>query len=226
MLNIIFCGYRSWALSIIEDIIKHPKVNCIDVIHSNEEYHDKVNSFGKNIDFILFLGWSWIIPSEITEKYLCLGIHPSNLPDYRGGSPLQHQIINGILDSKVTLMTLSSKKLDGGEIWMKEDFNLRGNNMEFIFSNLIRSSTLLLNKFVDNFSNLKPKKPNLENGSYFKRRKPNESNITIKQIKKMTLEELYNFIRALSDPYPNAYLEDEKGNKLLFKNVEYVRNNS
>lgn len=224
MINIILCGYRSWALKIMEDIIQHPKVNCISVIHSNDEYHNEVASFGNNIDFILFLGWSWIIPPEITNKYLCLGIHPSYLPKFRGGSPLQHQIINGILDSKVTLMTLSSQKLDGGEIWIQEDLDLRGNNMEFIFDNLIKSSILLLTKFIDVYPNIKPIEQKSEKGSFFKRRKPEESKLGFEQIKKMSLEEFYNFIRALTDPYPNAYIEDNEGNKLFFSEVKYKKN--
>ena len=38
----------------------------------------------------------------------------------------------------------------------------------------------------------------------------------------MTLKELYNFIRCLTDPYPNAFIEDNEGNRLVFKNVNYI----
>ena len=37
-----------------------------------------------------------------------------------------------------------------------------------------------------------------------------------------TPEELYNFIRCLTDPYPNAYLEDDEGNRILFTGVKYI----
>jgi len=35
----------------------------------------------------------------------------------------------------------------------------------------------------------------------------------------MNLKEIYNFIRAITDPYPNVYIEDKEGNKLFFNEV-------
>ena len=221
-MNVIFCGYRQWASDVFKELANHPKVNCIKIIKSNEEYLFHVDSFGDNIDFILFLGWSWIIPPEITKKYLCLGIHPSDLPNYRGGSPLQHQIINGVVKSKVTLMTLSSEKLDGGEIWLKEDLDLSGNTMDEIFLHLVTSSKKLLKNFIENYSSIKPQQPKLDEGSYYKRRLPSQSEITLNQLQEMSLLDIYNFIRCLTDPYPNAYISDKEGNKLLFKEVAFI----
>ena len=96
MTKVILCGYREWAKDIFKQISSHPKISIIDEIYSLEDYNNKVVTFPADLNLILFIGWSWIIPKEITDKYLCLGIHPSDLPNYRGGSPLQHQIINGI----------------------------------------------------------------------------------------------------------------------------------
>lgn len=36
-----------------------------------------------------------------------------------------------------------------------------------------------------------------------------------------SLYELYNIIRCLTYPYPNAYLEDNNGNRLYFTGVRY-----
>ena len=111
---------------------------------SSIESKGRVGDLVTNADLIVFLGWSWIIPNEITKKYLCVGIHPSDLPDYRGGSPIQHQIINGIIETKISLMTIS-EKLDGGDIWLKHDLDLRGDTIEIIFKNLEESSIALFN---------------------------------------------------------------------------------
>lgn len=225
MKKVVFCGYRSWAKRIIESVFSHEKIICKDIIYSYEDYNDKVKGWGDDIDIILFLGWSWIIPKEITNRYLCLGIHPSDLPLYRGGSPIQHQIINGVKDSKVTLMTLSSEKLDGGDIWMKGDLSLRGDNMDLVFNNIVESSVTLINDFFDKYPNVIPYRSKLEEGSYYKRRKPSESRILLSEVSSMKLVDLYNFIRALTDPYPNAYLEDERGNRLILESVKYEKNN-
>jgi methionyl-tRNA formyltransferase len=222
MTKVILCGYRDWAKNIFEKVSLHPNVKILDTISSQDEYLRKVSGFKSDIDLILFVGWSWIIPKETTDKFLCLGIHPSDLPYYRGGSPLQHQIINGVIKSKVSLMTLSSVKLDAGEIWIQEELNLGGKNMTEVFNNITKSSIKMLNVFFDNYPDIFPVDQDITLGSYFKRRTAQESRITIEQMNKLSLIEIYNFIRSLTSPYPNAYLEDDYGNKLFFNEVTYV----
>jgi methionyl-tRNA formyltransferase len=223
MNSVILCGYREWALKIFEKVSENPKLDVIATIKSNIEFKENIQKFDpKNIDFILFIGWSWIIEKEITQKFLCLGIHPSDLPDFRGGSPIQHQIIQGLTKSKVTLMTLSAAKIDAGDIWLKEDLDLTGDSMNDVFENLIASSTKLLNSFLNKYPEIKASEQNIQNGTYYKRRKPEESKLSKEDFANKSLNELYNFIRSLTDPYPNAYLEDELGNKLVFKNVTYI----
>jgi methionyl-tRNA formyltransferase len=220
-INVVFCGYRDWAICIFEDVKKHKNINVKNIIRSFQEYKEFEEHPQNDIDLILFIGWSWIIPDYFIERYLCIGIHPSDLPQFRGGSPIQNQIINGITQSKVSLITLSNK-LDAGEIWIKEDLSLIGDSIDDIFDNISQSSILLLNKFFDDYPNLKPEIQDVSKGSYFKRRKPEESKLNVDDFHKLTLQELYNFIRSLTDPYPNAFIEDNDGNRLIFKNVRYI----
>ena len=220
-INIVFCGYRDWANSIFDIIEKHDKVCVKKAIRTIEEYKEFEEHPITDIDLILFIGWSWIIPDCFTEQYLCIGIHPSDLPQYRGGSPIQNQILSGITKSKVSLITLSSK-LDAGEIWMKEDLSLIGDSIDNVFDNIVQSSIILLNTFFNLYPNINPQMQDTTSGSYFKRRKPEDSKLNLEDLNKMTLQEIYNFIRCLTDPYPNAFLEDNEGNKLIFKNVSYI----
>jgi len=46
------------------------------------------------------------VPIELIDEYDCYCIHPSDLPKYRGGSPIQNQIIDGVKDSAVTLFKM------------------------------------------------------------------------------------------------------------------------
>jgi methionyl-tRNA formyltransferase len=221
MIKVIFCGYRDWAKEAISVLSKHSKIETLGIIKSKEEYDSYFNNFDLSVDIIVFIGWSWFIPKNITKRFLCVGIHPSDLPEYRGGSPLQHQIIDGITSTKTSLMTLGEEEVDSGEVWLKEDLSLEGNSMEVIFENLTSSSIKLMTTFFNNFNSLTPKKQDLNQGMKLKRRTPHDSRITLSEMQEMTLLEIYNFIRALTDPYPNAFLEDENGNMLLFKSVEY-----
>lgn len=223
MINIVCCGYRSWAINIIKQIKDNPKIKLLHVFNSNQEYELKIQTIEEKVDVILFIGWSWFIKKEITDKFLCLGIHPSDLPNYRGGSPIQHQIIHGIKKTNISLFTIS-EKLDKGDIWLKEKLDLSGDNMCEIFKNIEISSVFLLNKFFNLFPNIIPTQQDLNLGSYFKRRTADQSEITLDDFNNKSLEEIYNIIRCLTDPYPNAYMLDLDGNKLVFKGVEFIKN--
>ena len=223
MINVVCCGYRSWAINVINEITKNPRINIVHVFNSKNEYDLKIQTIEVKVDVILFLGWSWFVEKEITDKFLCLGIHPSDLPNYRGGSPIQHQIINGLKKTKVSLFTIS-EKLDEGDIWLKEKLDLNGNNIDEIFKNIETSSVILLNKFFNLFPNITPTQQDLKLGSYFKRRAPNQSEITLDDFKNKSLEDIYNTIRCLTDPYPNAYIQDSDGNRLVFKDIGFIKN--
>ena len=219
-LRIAFCGYREWALEVFENIRSN---SCLDkpiLIKSREEYDEWIAGVVPPLDLALFVGWSWLIPPQVLKRFLCLGIHPSNLPDYRGGSPIQNQIVRGLRSTKLSLLTLD-EGIDEGDIWLKEDLSLEGDSMRMVFDNIVRSSTRLLSRFFATYPGIQPEKQRNGEGSYYKRRKPADSRITTRQIESMKLEELYNFIRCLTDPYPNAYLEDERGNRLYFKDVHF-----
>jgi methionyl-tRNA formyltransferase len=222
-MNIVFCGYRDWALNIIEEVKNHELIESYHIINSKEEFDVQIPNLTNKINFIILLGWSWIVSDEITEKHQCIGIHPSDLPSYRGGSPLQHQIIEGVTKSKISLISIS-KKIDGGDIWLKEDFSLKGDNIKVVFKNLEKSSIRLLNTFFNIKGKVEKQKQNLTLGSYYKRRTPKESRIELNDFSNNSLEEMYNLLRSLTDPYPNAYLEDAEGNKLYFTGVSFKRN--
>ena len=80
----------------------------------------------ENPDLVLFYGWSWKIEESVIDNYRCLMLHPSPLPKYRGGSPIQNQIINGETSSAVTIIEMTNE-LDAGDILAQEKFSLDGN---------------------------------------------------------------------------------------------------
>ena len=48
-------------------------------------------------------------------------LHPSPLPKFRGGSPIQNQIIRGKKISAVTIFKIN-KIIDGGDIYFQKNF--------------------------------------------------------------------------------------------------------
>lgn len=225
--RVIFAGYRDWALRVIEEVTRRGDVQVLKCVQSNEEFESYMQTVSpEDVDVIIIIGWSWIIQDIITQRYLCLGIHPSDLPSYRGGSPIQHQIMDGLKKSKVSMMTIGQGKIDSGDIWGKEDVDLTGDSMEVVLDHIACSSIKLLDSFFDQYPFITPKQQNPETGTYFNRRTPDESRLTMQMMSEMSIENLYDFIRALTEPYPNAYLEDEQGNRLVFQKVTFIQNDN
>jgi methionyl-tRNA formyltransferase len=219
--KVIFFGYRAWALKIIESIKGHDSINCLKIIKSYEEYKQVDKNYFQQAEVLLFIGWSWIVEDDILRVALCLGIHPSDLPDFRGGSPIQHQIIQGCTRTKVSLMELSSKKLDAGDIWGKGDLSLEGSDMDEILFNISNASIKLLELFFNQYPDIIPVQQKVEQGSYFKRRKESDGRIDIKDLADFSAKSIYNKIRCLTYPYPNAYIEDSNGDRVYFEAVRF-----
>ena len=151
----------------------------------------------KKIKYIFFPHWSYIIPKKIYENFDCIIFHTGNLPNNRGGSPIQNLILNGYKYSYVNAIKVG-KTLDGGPIYAKKKILLKGSLDEIFYS--ISQKIFIIMKYIIK-KNPKPKK---QSGkvSYFKRL--DETNSTIdKNIG--NLGKLYDKIRMLdSDSYPNA----------------------
>lgn len=211
-MKILCIGYRDWAIKIYKNLEnKLPKHKFV-IIDSVSSYK-KINIFQIKPDLILWYGWSQLINSDIIDRFFSVMLHPSPLPKFRGGSPIQNQIINGKLDSAVSIFKIS-QKIDEGDIIYQKYLSLEG-ELSKIFSEIIKIGTKLSIKMINNFKKLKLKKQDNTIATYYSRRKPSQSEITINEIKNSTANELYNKIRSLQDPYPNAFIKDKNGNKLF-----------
>ncbi|MEE3419986.1 MAG: methionyl-tRNA formyltransferase [Lachnospiraceae bacterium] len=68
-------------------------------------------------DIIIVAAFGQIIPKEILDmpRYGCINVHASLLPAYRGASPIQHAILDGLTTTGVTIMRMN-EGLDTGDI--------------------------------------------------------------------------------------------------------------
>ena len=226
--SIVVCAYRDWA----KNICKHIYANYT---WSDEPHEDRfiVNSIvenHKNIgdrirlskpDLVFFLGWSWIIPDDIINDYRCICLHPSPLPKYRGGSPIQHQMINGEKTSKVSMFLMDEGLDTGPIIWQSKNFSLDGD-----LSEILTSITNAGKDGVDFIINQYQKSKSLitftqdhSKATSYKRRKPEQSEIEIEDFTKFTAKELVRKIKSLQSPYPNAYIKCKNGTILYITNA-------
>jgi len=219
-MRILCCGYREWAFDIYMRICSDDCFPNTHFITSKEEFsQEKV--FEINPELILWYGWSWMIPEEIVEKFYCVMLHPSPLPKYRGGSPIQNQIINGEKESAVTLFKIN-KDIDAGDIIYQEPFSLEGDLKE-VLSRIVKVGSHLTNKMIYNFYNLDLQKQDHEKATLYKRRQPKESEILLEDFNDLTAEQVHDKIRCLQDPYPNAFIRCKDGSKLFLKKSDYER---
>tara|TARA_R100001443_G_scaffold115277_1_gene132673 strand:+ start:1333 stop:1992 length:660 start_codon:yes stop_codon:yes gene_type:complete len=217
-MKICCIGYRQWALDIYNSLYATQVFKTMDVqfdVLIMEEFDEKKIRDYKPT-YILFYGWSDIIDEKIINDFECIMLHPSPLPKYRGGSPIQNQIIRGEKDSAVTLFMMD-EGIDTGDIIAQEYLSLDG-NMDDIFERIAEIGLRLTKDILTN--GFKRKKQNESEASYYSRRKPSESEIFIDELKSLDGEYLHNKIRMLQDPYPNAFIRTSDGRKLKIKLTE------
>ena len=212
MKNIVLVGYREWAINVIN------KFDGFTKILSKDKWDD--HTFNKHYYYI-FIGWSWIISKDYIKYKNCLCIHPSNLPNYRGGSPIQNQVIDGLKTSSVTLFKMN-EKLDAGPIFDKVEISLKG-YLNDIFKEIERASIILIERFVNasTTNNIKFNSQNSILASYCKRRKPEQSIISVDELESMTAKQIYDMVRCLQDPYPSCAIRLSDGSKIVLKQVDY-----
>lgn len=219
MKKFLFFAYRDWAINIFKDI-----VNTEDdyILITNKdlctpEFIDSINP-----DIIFLYGWSWYVVPEITNKYLCMCLHPSPLPKYRGGSPIQNQIMNDELESAVTIFHMG-EGLDDGPIYYQESFSLDGYLPE-IFQRIESigswGTKLIILKYKNNM--LVSFDQDEAKATSYKRLKPSNSEIKPIDFLNNSALYFYNKIRGLQKPYPEAYIRCKSG-KLIFEKVRYEK---
>lgn len=72
-------------------------------------------------DFITVVAFGQKIPKELLElpRFACLNLHPSLLPKYRGGNPVQRAVIAGDKITGVSVIYMS-EKMDAGDICLQK----------------------------------------------------------------------------------------------------------
>ena len=190
---------------------------------SNEDYARKVIPFLKGDYFKV--REERIVFEEIQkfiDKYKCICVHPSPLPKYRGGCPLQHQIIDGVEKSAISIFVMDDK-LDHGPILSQTSLNLTG-ELKDVLSRLTTRTSHELSEVIERLE----REPDWmgvpqdhSQATLYKRRTPSESEINIEDFGNYTAKELYNKIRALQDPYPNSYITCKDGTKLYLTQAKH-----
>jgi len=89
--------------------------NNIPILETMNDYRMPMNDNGMTVGLVAAYGK--IIPQSVIDAFggRIYNIHPSLLPKYRGPSPLQQQILDGVTETGVTIIQLDAQ-IDHGPI--------------------------------------------------------------------------------------------------------------
>lgn len=90
-------------------------------------------------DVIIVVAYGKILPAYVLEypKYGCINVHASVLPKYRGAAPIQRAIMDGEVETGVSIMKMD-EGLDTGDVYLVKKVKIEENdNFESVHDKLI-----------------------------------------------------------------------------------------
>ena len=132
-------------------------------------------------------------------------MHGSLLPKYRGRAPINWAVLHGEPRIGMTLHRMV-KRADAGDVVDQEGVEISAQDTaEQAFRKVMPCARTVLDRQIDNLlSGTAPETPQDESAAtYFGGRKPEDGRIDWTR----SSREIFNLIRAVTDPYPGAFSE-------------------
>ena len=201
-LKVVFFGTPDYLNPIIKSLDEH--FDLIKTIRSPKESLEEVKSL--NPDVIVVASFGKIIPQEIIEipKLGAINVHPSKLPEYRGPSPIQSQILDGVTDSAISFI-LMDKEMDHGPIIFQEPYEIKPNDtFESLLISMFGKSADILPTLIQSLADnkLNPIIQDDDHATFCKEIKKEDGYFDIEN--PPTLDILNRMIRAYS-PWPGTW---------------------
>lgn len=212
----LYSDYASFdVLGKRKQILRHIKVNNIN----DEENLRVIKEI--NPDLILVMGWSQLLKNDIINipRLGVIGSHPTELPKYRGRSPIPWSIIKNLKESALTFFYIQSG-VDNGDILDQKRFTINENdNATIIYNKIIRIGKKLLEKNLTHLQEGKSKRIKQDESQFIEnwpKRNPEDGLIDWNNDSKS----IHRLIRATTIPYPGAFTFI-KGKKLTIWDADY-----
>lgn len=160
-------------------------------------------------DLLLVLGWSQILKDPLLSLPAIgvVGAHASVLPHNRGSAPVNWALIRGEDESGNTLMWLNAG-VDTGEIIAQRAFPLElWDTCATVYGKVATSNQEMVAELIAQLEKgIRPGRAQPETDEpLLPRRRPEDGRIDWSS----SATEVYNFVRALTRPYPGAFTQLE-----------------
>ena len=143
-------------------------------------------------------------------------MHAGKNPQYRGGSPLNWQIINNEKYFGLSIIKLE-KGIDTGPVYLQKKYLLK---RKFTIKDLHKVANIefpkMINHVLLNINKIKPIKQIKKNSKYWKQRNDLDGKINFKSY---TGLKIIRLSRALQKPYPNVWCLNNDNFKVRFQKL-------
>lgn len=241
--RIVYIGNNEIGIPVLKNLIKYKSINIIGVFtNSSEDLNNiknqnsriktikKVSKYGINKNFksiaklkpdlILSIAWSEIFDNNVLSICPIIGQHPSLLPKRRGRAPIVWAILDGLKFTGVSIF-LINEGVDDGPILQQKKILIDKNETSKTLINKINNnlSKLLIKTFIDLWPNLKLRTQDKSKATYTPKRTPKDSKLDLS----LTYEQLDRFFRALTFPYPEPFIYNNHGDKIILEKVRLIK---
>jgi|TARA_Y100000389_G_scaffold168335_1_gene173961 methionyl-tRNA formyltransferase len=170
------------------------------------------NIIAKKFFLIIAAGCPYIFPLKLinASRNGTINLHAGALPKYKGGSPLNWQIINGEKRLGISIIKMT-QALDAGPIYSQKKFIFKRKHdishahamANYYFPKMTLQTIHKIEK------NIKPKFQPTNSFKIYKQRNDSDGLINWN---KLSSKEVVNFVKSITKPYPGAFCYI-KGNK-------------
>lgn len=180
---------NNWIEPFVQEYINLKQIGNISYDHFNV----------KNNDLVFILGYTKILDEDfLHSNKLSLVVHESDLPQGKGFSPIQWQILEGKNQIVFSLFE-AQKNIDSGDIYLQKKVKFSGYELFDEIREIQGRETLkLIDEFLIQYPNIVPKKQ-IGNETIYQRRTNKDDMLDIHK----TIKEQFNHLRiANNDEYP------------------------
>ncbi|MCZ4407250.1 formyltransferase family protein [Cryomorphaceae bacterium 1068] len=155
-------------------------------------------------DIIFCMGWSSLLGKEVLgiPPKGVIGFHPSALPSNKGRHPIIWALVLG-LEKTASSFFKMVEKADAGDIISQNEIPIDfDDNASSLYDKIILSAESQIKEIVENLGN-ESSEPGIkrnEEGNEWRKRSRKDGLIDFR----MASLSIYNLVRALALPYPNA----------------------
>ncbi|KAI4443543.1 hypothetical protein FMM80_05265 [Schaedlerella arabinosiphila] len=190
-------------------------LECLKVSSYSLKNKNDINMLKSiNIDLLIIAGWQRLIPEWFINHCTIgvIGNHGSHvgIENGRGRSPQNWALLSGKAEFSISIFWITPE-IDSGQVIDTRVFKYT--NTDTILSSHIKVDICVADMIIQNIDNgLTSEKgvPQKEGGEYLPQRVREDGKIDWNR----NAIDIYNFIRAISSPYPGAYSE--------YKGREYI----